>query len=37
MAIDYNDNIFINCPFDVDYTNNLHAVFSTVSSSKDPA
>jgi len=30
MAPGYNDNVFINCPFDVDYTKNLHAVVFTV-------
>jgi hypothetical protein len=30
MSTEYNDNVFINCPFDVDYTPNLHAIVFTV-------
>lgn len=26
----YNNNVFINCPFDIDYTKNLHATVFTV-------
>lgn len=26
----YNDNVFINCPFDAEYRNNLHAIVFTV-------
>src|SRR5207237_2404603 len=30
MDINYNDNVFINCPFDTDFTINLHAIVFTV-------
>jgi len=30
MRTGYNDNVFINCPFDVDYTQNLRAIVFTV-------
>lgn len=30
MTKGYNDNVFINCPFDIDYTINLHAIVFTV-------
>ncbi len=30
MTSTYNDNVFINCPFDVDYTLNLQAIVFTV-------
>lgn len=30
MLTTYNDNVFINCPFDVEYTKNLHAIVFTV-------
>ncbi|MGI8635917.1 MAG: hypothetical protein ACR2KZ_10995 [Segetibacter sp.] len=30
MPFDYKDNVFINCPFNVDYINNLHALVFTV-------
>lgn len=30
MDPNYNSNVFINCPFDIDYTKNLHVIVFTV-------